>query len=69
MNTNDISRISIKPNKYCIHFESKQFDGLVLSIASIGWGHISSHTSEIEICKTAHPDDYKTVSDWIDKIE
>jgi hypothetical protein len=29
-------------------------------------GTITSYNSEIEVCKTEHPSDYKKISDWID---
>jgi hypothetical protein len=68
LNTNDIHKIVIEPNKYYIHVVSKQIDGFHLGIGGFGIGNISSYTSEIEVCETKHSTDYKTVSDWISKI-
>lgn len=48
---------------------SNKFDGTSWSITGSGMGHISScKDSEIEVCETKHPTDYKMGSDWIDKI-
>ena len=67
LNTNDIHRIVIHPNKYCIHIVNKKMDGIYWGIGGFGIGNISSYTSEIEVCKTNHSIDYKIVTDWIDK--
>ena len=69
LNTNDIHKIVIQPNKYYIHIVSKKIDGLYCGIYGFGVGNISSYTSEIEVCETKHSTDYKIVSDWISKIE
>lgn len=68
INTNDICKIVISPNKYNIHIVSKKIDGFFWGIYGFGLGNISSHISEIEVCETKHPVDYKIVSDWINKI-
>jgi hypothetical protein len=67
INANDIHKILIQPNKYHIYVVSKKLHGLNWSIGGFGLGYISSHTSEIEVCKTKHSIDYKIVSDWISK--
>jgi len=69
LNTNDIHKIVIKPNKYVIHLISKQIDGFNWGIGVFSLGNISSYTSEFEVCETKHSTDYKIVSDWISKIE
>jgi hypothetical protein len=66
INTNDIHKIVIQPNKYCIHIVSKKMDGFAWGIGGFGLGNISSYTSEIEVCETKHSSDYKKISDWID---
>ena len=67
LNTNDIHKIVIQPNKYYIHIVGKKIDGFNWGI---GWfGNISSYTSEIEVCETKHLIDYKIVSGWISKTE
>jgi hypothetical protein len=68
LNTNDIHKIVIKPNNYCIYIERKKMDGFSWRCGVFGIGSISSHSSEIEVCETKHSTDYKIVSDWINKI-
>jgi len=68
LNTNDIHKIVIKPNKYFIHIVGKKLDGFNWSIGAFGLGNISSYTSEIEICETKDSSDYKILSHWINKI-
>jgi hypothetical protein len=63
INTNDIHKIIIQPNKYYIHIVSKDFLGFNL----LGFGYIVSFSSKIEVCETNHSLDYKIVSDWISK--
>ena len=67
LNTHDIHRIVIHPNKYCIHIVSKKMDGFFWGLWGFSLGNISSNPYEIEICETNHSIDYKIVSDWIDK--
>ena len=67
LNTNDIHKIVIRPNKYIIHIVNKKLDGYFWSIGGFGVGNISSHASEIEVCEINHSTDYKIVTDWIDK--
>ena len=69
LNTNDIHKIVIQPNKYYIHFVSKKIDGFNWSIGGFGIGTISSYSSEIEVCEKKHSTDYKIVTDWISKNE
>jgi len=69
LNTNDIHKIVIHPNKYCIHIVSKKIDGFNWGVGGgFGLGSISSYTSTIEVCETNNSNDYKIVTDWIDKI-
>lgn len=65
LNTNDIHKIIIRPNKYLIYIAGKQIYGVSL----FGTGKITSYDSEFEVCERKHPTDYKIVSDWISKIE
>ena len=68
LNTNDIHKIVIQSNKYCIHIVSKQIDGFIWGVGGgFGIGNIYSYTSEIKVCKTNNSNDYKIVTDWIDK--
>ena len=68
INTNDIHRILINPNKYCIQIISKKTDGYVCLLAGSGFGRITTGHAEIEVCKTNHPTDYKIVCEWINTI-
>ena len=67
INIKYIQTIVIKPNKYYIYVMSNKFDGSNWSSPVIGFGHVSSSNSEIEVCETKHSSDYKIVSRWIDK--
>jgi hypothetical protein len=67
LNTNDIHKIVIKPNKYLICIFSKKYDGFFWGLGGVGFGSISSYTNEIEICETENSNDYKIISDWINK--
>jgi len=67
LNTNDIHKIVIRPNKYYIHIVGKKIDGFNWGVGGFVLGSISSYTSEVEVCETKHSTDYKIVTDWIDK--
>jgi hypothetical protein len=67
LNSNEIHKIVIQPNKYYIHIMSKRIDGFNFSIFGFGIGKISSYSSEIEVCEKKHLIDYKIVSEWISK--
>ena len=69
INTNDIHRIVIQPNKYIIHIAGKKIDGFNWGVGGFGLGSFSSYVNEIEVCGTNHSTDYKIVSDWIEKIQ
>ena len=58
-NTNDIHKIDIPPNKYCIHFVSKKIDGFYCGNIAIGYDNISTYYSKIKICDTENLTDYK----------
>ena len=68
INTNDIHKILIYPNKYDIYIVSKKIDGFSWSCNIFGFGNISTHESQIQVCETKHSTDYKIVSEWISKI-
>jgi hypothetical protein len=67
LNTNYIHTIAIKPNKYFIHHvQGINLGGYIWLLAGSGGGIISSNNNtEIEVCETKHPTDYKIISDWI----
>lgn len=53
LNTNDIHKILITPNKYFIQIAGKKKDGFL--------------TETIEVCEKNHSIDYKILSNWIQK--
>lgn len=67
LNTNDIHKIVIHTNKYFIYIVSKEIHGCSWGVGGFGIGYIYSNTCKIEVCETKHKNDYKIVTDWIDK--
>lgn len=67
LNTNHIHSIAVKPNKYYIRIMTNRLNGGNFSIAGFGLGSITSHNSEIQVCATTQPYDYKIVTEWIAK--
>ena len=67
LNTKYIHTISIKPNKYYIHHvQGINLGGYIWLLCGSGGGLISTNNNtEIEVCETKHPTDYKIISDWI----
>ena len=61
LNTNDIHKIVIQPNKYNIHILKRKINGFNWTIFS------SSYTNEMEVCKTKSPINYEILTDWISK--
>jgi hypothetical protein len=50
INTNDIHKIVINPNKYCIHVAGKQLNGFLWNIGGFGVGGATSHTQVKLMC-------------------
>jgi len=69
LNTNDIHKIVIQPNKYMIHVISKKIDGFGFGFYLFGTGHLSSSTYEIEVCGKKHINDYKKMTEWIKRCD
>lgn len=69
LNINSIQKITIHPNKYYIHFITKSIGGNSLMFFNSGWGTLTSTDDTITICEKENPADYKTVTDWIGKME
>ena len=68
LNTNDIHKIVINANKYDIHITTKEITGNSWIISAMfGMGSISTNNYKIEVCQTKDPDDYKILSEWINK--
>ncbi len=68
LNANNINKISIMPNKYCIHFIGRQNDGFLWIVGGFGLGSVASSIEEVVVCETQHSDDYKIVTEWIKKM-
>jgi hypothetical protein len=58
LNTNDIHKIVIQPNHYCIHVVSKEMNGSNWGFGGFGFGTISSTTYKIQVCETNNSNDY-----------
>lgn len=65
LNTSDIHKVVIEPNKYYIHITGKTFIGYSWNVWGVGLGTISTDNQVIEVCGSAHLNDYKIVSDWM----
>jgi hypothetical protein len=64
INKNLITSVFIKPNKYHIYTVENNINGYML----FGSGGASSSPEKIEICEKKSPEDYRTISSWIDSI-
>ena len=64
INTSHISKIINKNDKYLLYFCTSQLDSFFL----VGCGGIISDTYKMKICKKENSDDYKIISDWIEKL-
>ena len=69
INTNDIHRILIQPNKYYIEVNWGGPDGYFGLFFGSGFGILSSKYTQIEICKYTNPYDYNIVYDWINRVD
>ena len=67
LNTKHINTILIEPNKYHIHMMSNKLFGYIGLFYGSGYGYVSSGNEQIEVCQTKHPNNYKIVSEWIEK--
>lgn len=63
INVKHIHKILIAPNKYYIHIVGNNISGFVF----FSLGSISSTADIITVCADKMPQDYKNVSEWIDK--
>ena len=65
LNTNDIHKILIHPNKYDIFITGKKFNGFIGLFAGFGFGKVTSYYDIIEVCEFNDSIDYELVSKWI----
>lgn len=59
INPLQLSMIVVKENKYYIH--------MMRNKGTILFGSGGFECDEIEVCKKNNPDEYKTISEWIDQ--
>ena len=64
INKNLITSVFIKPNKYHIYTTENNINGYSL----FGSGGANSSPEKIVICEKLDPEDYKTISKWIESI-
>jgi hypothetical protein len=65
INTSKIKAIEMTNNKYIITLSTNILDGFMLFTS----GYFKSINDKVEICEKQHPDDYKILTDWINKIK
>jgi hypothetical protein len=63
LNVSQITKISIKPKHFDIHFTTNSANGISL----FGFGVLFPNIEKIKVCSHEHPDDYKIIKDWIRK--
>ena len=63
INPRFIEHIEIKENLYMISLTIKSINGI--SILNSGW--INSSVKEFRICSNNDPEDYKTITKWLDE--
>ena len=64
INTLHVAQIDIKPGYYNIYYNHVRHNGFM--IFSAGW--VNNEIGQLEIGAGTNPDDYKIVSEWIEKI-
>ena len=64
INTSKIRTIELKNNTYIITLSSNTLDGFMLFTS----GYFKSINDKYEICEKTYPEEYKTLTDWINKI-
>jgi hypothetical protein len=64
INKNLITSIFIKPNKYHIYTVENNINGFMI----FGSGSASSSPEKIVVCEKMDPEDFITISKWIDSI-
>jgi hypothetical protein len=64
INTSKIRTIEMKNNTYIITLSTNTLDGFMLFTS----GYFKSINDKFEICENKYPEDYKTLTNWINKI-
>jgi len=65
INVSQIQTIQVLPKKYKIHLVSSKHSGFWI----YGTGFFSNNKLNYEICEKNHPQDYKTVSKWLNYLD
>lgn len=65
LNTHNIQKIIIHPNKFHIHLIGKYSDMFGLLICGSGFITDTPKETEIVVCQTENPANYRIISDWI----
>ena len=64
INTSKITKIEKINNTYCIHIVNNTIDGFFIFTS----GYINSYNEKITVCEVNHHNDYKILTDWLDKV-
>ncbi len=64
LNTSKIKSIEIKQGLYCITLTTPKLDGFMLFTN----GYLNSINEKVEICEKQYPEDYKILTEWINKL-
>jgi hypothetical protein len=65
INTSKIVNIKIEQTKYYMLMSNNTITGYFV----ISFGQINTADNIIEICKDSDPNDYKIITEWINKIK
>jgi len=63
INSLKISKIEIHESTYCIHLINPNIDGFFLFTS----GFINTINDKIVVCKYQHPQDYSSLTEWINR--
>ena len=64
INTSKIRTIEMTNNTYIITLSINKLDGIMFFSS----GYFKSINDKYEICEKTYPEEYKTLTDWINKI-
>lgn len=65
LNTNNINKVLIFPDKYLIYTRNSNIQGLFIC----GSGVFDAVDKELIVCKDKNPEDYINVLEWVKKID
>ena len=64
INTSKIRTIEMTNNTYIITLSINKLDGIMFFSS----GYFKSINDKVEICQKTYPEDYKILTDWLNKI-